>query len=62
MAIVPDSQGALGQAPEAAGAVTAIASASPQRSVFQSILLGVATGVSVWLVTKFLDRTFCRRK
>ncbi len=42
-----------GQAPEAAGAVTAIAAQtfSPVRSV----ALGVVTGVLVWATTKFLS-------
>lgn len=44
-----------GQASEAAGAA---AGASATRSVSESVFIGVATGVSVWFLTRVLDRMF----
>ena len=50
----------LGEAPEAAGAVTTI-SASRGASTGRSVMLGVVTGVTVWFVTRMIDRTFGRK-
>lgn len=46
-----------GQVPELVGAATAGVEAQT-RTATRAILIGVATGVSVWTITRVLDRLF----
>lgn len=50
----------MGQDADIAGGVTSaeIDAAAEPTALFRPIFIGVATGVSVWLATRLLDRIF----
>lgn len=58
---VPGNLNGFGQETEAGSAVAAMASSSGGQVPTKSIALGVATGVLVWFITRFLDGKFTRR-